>query len=135
MEETGYLQNMTEAEREVLDKFSVYVKGKENVPKEIVNTWYLLRFCRARKFDIKKIIIMFDNYIQWKTENGLLNSGEVDMVRYKDVKVHYCHGYYNTDKLGRPIYIEKVNELNPKEMFKNYTDDELFKYYIQSYDR
>ena len=135
MEETGYMNSITESEKKVLDEFRIYVNQKEGVPKEIVNTWYLLRFCRARKFDLKKMIIMFDNYIKWKTEKQLLDSGQVEMERFKDIKQHYCHSYYNTDKLGRPIYIEKVNELNPKEMFKNYTDEELFKYYIQSYDR
>lgn len=135
MEETGYLHNLTESERGILGEFRAYVDQKQGVPGSVVNSWYLLRFCRARKFDLKKIKLMFDNYIAWKTENGLLDSGVVDMVRYKDIKNHYCHGYYNTDKLGRPMYIEKVNELNPKEMFKNYSDDDLFRYYIQSYDR
>lgn len=135
MEETGYLNNMTESEKKVLEEFRKYVLKTENVPQSICNRWYMLRFCRARKFDLKKIKLMFKNYIAWKAENGLLDSGTVDMARYKDIKTNYCHGYYNTDKLGRPIYIEKVNELKPKEMFKAFTDDELFRYYIQSYDR
>jgi len=135
MEETGYMETMTESEKKVLDEFKIYVKQKPDVPEEMINTWYLLRFCRARKFDIKKIITMFDNFIAWKKEKNLLDSGQVDMVQFKNIKDHYCHGYYNTDKLGRPLYIEKVNELNPKEMFKNYEDEQFFKYYIQSYDR
>jgi hypothetical protein len=135
MEETGYMETMTESEKKVLDEFTIYVKQKPDVPEEIINTWYLLRFCRARKFDIKKMIIMFDNFIAWKKEKNLLNSGQVDMEQFKNIKDHYCHGYYNRDKQGRPLYIEKVNELNPKEMFKNYTDEQFFKYYIQSYDR
>ena len=135
MEETGYMETMTESENKVLDEFTIYVKQKPDVPEEMINTWYLLRFCRARKFDIKKIITMFDNFIAWKKEKNLLDAGQVDMVQFKNIKDHYCHGYYNTDKLGRPMYIEKVNELNPKEMFKNYEDEQFFKYYIQSYDR
>lgn len=78
---------------------------------------------------------MFDNFMEWKKEKGLLDTGKVDMAQFKDIKVNYCHGYYNTDKLGRPLYIEKVNELKPKEMFKNYTDEQFFMYYLQSYDR
>jgi hypothetical protein len=135
MEETGYLETMTESEKKVLEEFTIYVKQKPDVPQEIINTWYLLRFCRARKFDMKKMIIMFDNFIGWKKEKNLLDSGQVDMVQFRNIKDHYCHGYYNTDKLGRPLYIEKVNELNPKEMFKNFEDEQFFQYYIQSYDR
>jgi hypothetical protein len=135
MEETGYLDSMTESEKQVLDEFMIYVKEKPDVPESMINTWYLLRFCRARKFDMKKMKIMFDNFIAWKKEKGVLDAGQVDMDQFTNIKEHYCHGYYNTDKLGRPMYIEKVNELNPKEMFKNYTDEQFFLYYVQSYDR
>lgn len=135
MEESGYMENMTEQELQVLNEFRVYVQQNPDVPKEMQNTWYLLRFCRARKFNMKKMKIMFDNFINWKKEKGLLDSGVVDMEQFKDIKKNYCHGYYNTDKLGRPMYIEKVNELNPKEMFKNYTDEQFYMYYLQSYDR
>lgn len=129
------MENMTEQELQVLNEFRVYVQQNPDVPKEMQNTWYLLRFCRARKFNMKKMKIMFDNFINWKKEKGLLDSGVVDMEQFKDIKKNYCHGYYNTDKLGRPMYIEKVNELNPKEMFKNYTDEQFYMYYLQSYDR
>ena len=39
------------------------------------NPWfddaYLLRFCRARKFQIDAIIVMFENFIKWREENGI----------------------------------------------------------------
>ena len=36
-----------------------------------MNDPFLLRFCRARKFDLDKIIIMFSNYMQYRKDNGL----------------------------------------------------------------
>ena len=39
------------------------------------NPWYtdtwLLRFCRARKFDFDKIKLMLEDYMHWKRENDL----------------------------------------------------------------
>lgn len=39
------------------------------------NPWYndtfFLKFCRARKFDIEKIKIMFTNYIEYRKEYGI----------------------------------------------------------------
>ena len=39
------------------------------------NPWYtdtwLLRFCRARKFDYDKIKLMIEEYMKWKNENDL----------------------------------------------------------------
>jgi hypothetical protein len=135
MEETGYLHNMTTKEKEFLKAFMTEVKAMEGVPSEMINSWYLLRFCRARKFDLKKTLEMFSNFIEWKTKNNLLQSGQIDMTQFVDIKKNYMHGYYHTDKQGRPVYIERVNGLNPKEMFKTYTDEQLIQYYIQAYDR
>ncbi len=30
--------------------------------------YYLLKFCRARKFDLEKILIMFKNFLKWRKE-------------------------------------------------------------------
>jgi len=35
------------------------------------NETFYLKFCRARKFDLEKVIIMFTDYIKYREENGL----------------------------------------------------------------
>ena len=135
MEETGYLETMTPQEKEILIKFRAHVQTMEDVPSDLINSWDLLRFCRARKFDLPKIVEMFSNYIKWKKEKNLLKSGEIDMTQFSNIKDNYLHGYYHTDKEGRPVYIERAIGLKPKLMFQNYTDEQLVAYYIQSYDR
>ena len=32
---------------------------------------YLLRFLRARKFDVEKTYLMFSNFLKWRDENGV----------------------------------------------------------------
>jgi hypothetical protein len=32
---------------------------------------FLLSYCRARKFDIEKVMLMFTNFIKWKKENDV----------------------------------------------------------------
>ena len=32
---------------------------------------YLLRFLRARKFDVEKTFLMFSNFLKWREENGV----------------------------------------------------------------
>jgi hypothetical protein len=39
---------------------------------------YLLRFLRARKFDIEKTFLMFSNFLKWREENGV-DSIEVNL--------------------------------------------------------
>jgi len=47
---------------------------------------YLLRFCRARKFDIKKVEEMFRNLIKWRTENKVDEIDSFEFDELEDVK-------------------------------------------------
>ena len=38
---------------------------------------YLLRFLRARKFDLKKTLKMFDDFIAWRKKMGV---DEIDVI-------------------------------------------------------
>lgn len=46
----------------------------------------------------------------------------------------YPHNYHKTDKLGRPIYIDRNGQLKIDELFKLSSEDRLVKHYIQSYE-
>lgn len=39
--------------------------------------YYLLRFCRARKFNLDAIKLMFNNFVEWRKENDVDNVIEV----------------------------------------------------------
>ena len=51
-----------------------------------------------------------------------------------ELRKDYPHGYHKVDKLGRPIYIERVGFLNPDKVFKFTTEDRLLHYYALSYE-
>jgi len=71
--------------------------------------YYLLRFLRARKFDIDKAKLMFNNFINWRRENDVDNVIEsYKFEEHHDVLQVYPHGYHKTDKKGRPIYIDRA---------------------------
>jgi len=57
------------------------------------------------------------------------------LLNYQKSKKFYPHGYFKTDKLGRPIYIERIGALKIKELFKVTKEDRLIRYYIQSYEK
>jgi hypothetical protein len=50
------------------------------------------------------------------------------------VRKYYPHGYQGTDKEGRPIYIERIGQIQYKELFSVTTDERMIKYYTQSYE-
>ena len=41
--------------------------------------YYLLRFLRARKFDMEKTKLMFNNFIEWRKENDVDNIIDVSL--------------------------------------------------------
>jgi hypothetical protein len=96
---------------------------------------FLLRFLRARKFDLEKTQKMFNEYLEWRQKNHV----DKIIVQYiftelPDVRQFYPHGYHKTDKLGRPIYIERIGQLKLQQLFQITNEERLIKYYIQSYE-
>lgn len=56
---------------EVLTKFKIHVKANNKVNLEQFDDVYLLRFLRARKFDLQKTIKMWDDFIDWRVKNKI----------------------------------------------------------------
>lgn len=134
--QTGYLDSLTPQEKEILEKVKQYLKDTHGITsKKVWNHWMILRFCRGRKFDFPKIIEMINKYLVWAKQIEIEKVGEIDISKYDLLKSLYNHGYYNTDRTGRPIYIEEVRKMKTTELFQKYTDDELTHYFIQSYQR
>jgi len=52
-----------------------------------------------------------------------------------EAKKFYPHGYYRTDKLGRPVYIERIGHLKFDSLVKVIPLEKLQLYFIQSYER
>ncbi|KAI1489925.1 CRAL-TRIO domain-containing protein [Biscogniauxia mediterranea] len=116
--------------------------------KEHLDTLTLLRFLRARKFDVNAAKKMFTDYIEWRkamttkdTKTGgvkTLALEEVDpknppapinldeAVRTWDkdgafkakLAQYYTQFYHKTDKVGRPVYIEQLGRINLTEIYK-----------------
>mmetsp|Transcript_90096 Transcript_90096/g.124375 ORF Transcript_90096/g.124375 Transcript_90096/m.124375 type:complete len:100 (-) Transcript_90096:580-879(-) len=79
---------------------------------------------------------MVNNYIKWRKEelvDDVENNFKFD--EYDQVQVFYPHGYHKVDKQGRPIYIERIGQLNVTELFKITTEERMVRHYIQEYER
>ena len=111
------------------------------ISQSLVSDWvkyhdlFLLRFMRARKFDVKKVHEMFTTYLKWRTTENVDDIENWDFKEQLQVKQVYPHGYHRTDKLGRPIYIEQISKCDIDEVLKRTSEQNMMKYYVKEYER
>ncbi|KAK2195216.1 bifunctional CRAL-TRIO lipid binding domain superfamily/CRAL-TRIO lipid binding domain/CRAL-TRIO [Babesia duncani] len=111
--------------------FAPQILGKESR----YNDLFFVRFLRARSFDIKKTTVMLEKYFAWRQEQQVDLIVETDMSSIRDtVRLYYPHGYHGIDKLGRPIYLERLGRASISKLLENVTTEQLTKYYIQRYE-
>jgi len=95
----------------------------------------MLRFCRARKFKLADIQLMFTNFIVWRRENNVDTIIEdFDFSERDAVQAIYPHGYHGVDRIGRPIYIERIGILNVPKLFEITTEERMIRHNTQEYE-
>ncbi|RFU30862.1 hypothetical protein B7463_g5507, partial [Scytalidium lignicola] len=104
--------------------------------KERLDTLTLLRFLRARKFDVTLAQKMFVDCEKWRQDFGL-----DDLVRdfkYEEkaqVFEFYPQYYHKTDKDGRPVYIEQLGKIDLNAMYKITTADRMLQNLAVEYEK
>ncbi|WPH04303.1 putative phosphatidylinositol transporter [Acrodontium crateriforme] len=103
-----------------------------------LDTLTLLRFLRARKFDVQLSKKMFEECEKWRSEFG---GGVDDLVRTFDYKEkpemfkYYPQYYHKTDKDGRPVYIEQLGNVDIEAMRKITTDQRMLQNLVVEYEK
>ena len=96
---TGFMNDMSDEQQQVLEIFKKRIADEELTNDPRFDDYYLLRFCRARKFDIEKVMTMFKDFLEWRVKY----KADEAIVYYKcpnipEMKKIYHHGYHGTDK-------------------------------------
>lgn len=131
--QTGYTSNLTDDQKKTLQQLhdELSAAGYE----ERLDEASLLRFLRARKFDIVKTKQMFIKCEKWRKDFGA-NTVLTDF-HYDEkplVAKLYPQYYHKIDKDGRPVYYEELGKVNLTEMLKITTQERMLKNLVWEYE-
>ncbi|KAF2716201.1 hypothetical protein K431DRAFT_289618 [Polychaeton citri CBS 116435] len=106
--------------------------------KDRLDTLTMLRFLRARKFNVELSKHMFVESEKWRAEFG---GGVDNLVRNFDYKEkpqvfqYYPQYYHKTDKDGRPVYVEQMGKIDLTAMRKITTDERMLQNLVVEYEK
>ncbi|WYZ34114.1 hypothetical protein EsH8_I_000390 [Colletotrichum jinshuiense] len=101
-----------------------------------LDTLTLLRFLRARKFDVNLAKQMFVDFETWRKTTKLDETIPTwDYPEKEEVFKFYPQYYHKTDKDGRPVYIEQLGGIDLTALYKITTAERMLTNLAVEYEK
>jgi len=132
----GRVGNLTVPQQHALQTLKNQLLDEGHFVEERMDDPMLLRFLRARKFDVPKAKAMLLAAEQWRLDMKIDDIVQnFDFAEKKEVDQYYPQYYHKMDKDGRPVYIERLGKLNVPALYGITTKERLLQRLILEYER
>ncbi|KAF8905856.1 CRAL-TRIO domain-containing protein [Gymnopilus junonius] len=134
--EPGHIGNLSSEQAFILQRFKEEIKADGAWNEERMDDAMLLRFLRARKFDLLKAKKMLLDAEKWRQEFGVDDLVKnFNFIEREEVNKYYPRYYHKTDKDGRPVYIERLGHIDFNVLSSLTTLDRLLKNLVCEYEK
>ncbi|KAK4445021.1 CRAL-TRIO domain-containing protein [Podospora aff. communis PSN243] len=134
VEQNGHAGYLTDVQQAQVHQLRSMLEA-EGYTKRL-DTLTLLRFLRARKFDVNLAKQMFVDCEKWRKETNLDDTVPTWEYPEKEQMFKFYPQYYHkTDKDGRPVYIEKLGGIDLVQMTKITSEERMLTNLAVEYER
>ncbi|QRW15846.1 ribosomal RNA small subunit methyltransferase mra1 [Rhizoctonia solani] len=132
----GRVGHLTPEQEQTLAQFKAELQTEGHFVPERHDDPTLLRFLRARKFDLVKSKEMIIACEEWRKKFGVDDIVKNFHFKEKEqVNKFYPQYYHKMDKDGRPVYIERLGSVNVTELAKVTTEERQLQNLVLEYER
>lgn len=130
-----WYSNLTPAQQEAYEQFQSNLTRQGALHNGLDSRLDLLRFLKARQFNVEKAEHMYVEMSKWRVEQGVDELWEqrehvANEADRQVMRQHYPTFYHKTDRLGRPVYYELCGRSKPHKLVKAFSKETILKYHI-----